>query len=182
MNPRFQIHVQIDDDYLPLFDGTDGLAQNTLVAAARTTLEAHDLEHGTATIVVTSDEEIQTLNRSFLGIDAPTDVLSFPTQNHHDPELPHSHEAALDLPPELAREQVAYLGDLLIALPYVKKQAAQHSRPLREELSLLVVHGTLHLLGYDHVTAEEEQEMWTTQADILAKLGMVVPVESHANE
>lgn len=177
MSQRFQVHVQIDDDYLSHFDGTDGLAQNTLSAAALATLEAHDLDHGIVTIVITTNAAIQELNHTFLGVDAPTDVLSFPAQT--DPAAPN---IPTDLPPDLAQEQAAYLGDLLIALPYVEKQAARHLRPLREELSLLVVHGTLHLLGYDHLTAEDEQEMWTTQADILAQLGMVVPVESHAHE
>lgn len=192
MSQRFQIHVQIDDEYLVLFDGTDGLTQNTLSAAALATLGAHDLDNGTVTIVVTSNDEIQRFNHSFLGIDEPTDVLSFPAHEHSHSEHSHSIHSSdeaspvlntlLDLPAELAHQQATYLGDLLIALPYTRNQAARHLRPLREELSLLVVHGTLHLLGYDHLTADEEREMWTTQADILAKLGMVVPVESHADE
>lgn len=178
MSQQYQINVQIDDEYLEYFDGRANLTQNTLSAAAIATLKDHAIERGIITIVLTHDDEVQTLNRSFLGIDSPTDVLSFPSRNQPQADAPHENPNQFVLPPELAAEQAAYLGDLVIALPYTEKQAVQHQRTLTEEISLLVVHGTLHLLGYDHLTVEEEREMWKTQAEILGTLGMVVPVES----
>jgi probable rRNA maturation factor len=63
-----------------------------------------------------------------------------------------------------------YLGDIVIACPYAARQAAALDRTLREELRLLVVHGVLHLLGYDHASAEEEAAMWARQRAILARL------------
>lgn len=185
MSQQYQINVQIDDEYLEYFDGRANLTQNTLSAAAIATLKSDTIERGIITIVLTNDDEVQALNRAFLGVDSPTDVLSFPSQNKPQDELnaddPHTSPKQLVLPPELAVEQAAYLGDLVIALPYTKKQADQQQRTLTEEISLLVVHGTLHLLGYDHLTVEEEREMWKTQAEILGTLGMVVPVESRAD-
>lgn len=191
MSQSYQVNVQVDDEFIEQLsgatsEGDSGVTQNTLRVAAVATLKMHDLGHGMMTIVLTGDAEVQALNLSFLGIDAPTDVLSFPNHNSPaEPSLPDSprgHAEPVDLPPELAAEQEAYLGDLVIALPYARKQAVQHQRTLAEELSLLVVHGTLHLLGYDHVTVEEENEMWATQADVLGSLGMVVPVESRSYE
>lgn len=195
MSQLYQVDVQVDDEFIEqLSGGTDlqegagqesGLSQNSVRVAAIATLKAHDLEQGTMTIVLANDAEVQALNLSFLGIDAPTDVLSFPSFDHSPLETPtedKSYNAPRDLPPELEAEQAAYLGDLVIAFPYASKQAVQHQRTLAEELSLLVVHGTLHLLGYDHVTVEEENEMWAVQADILGTLGMVVPVESRVVE
>lgn len=187
MSQNYQINVQVDDEFIDQLNGSQlsddgkegGLTQNTLSIAAIATLKEHDLAQGTMTIVLAEDAEVQSLNLTYLGIDAPTDVLSFPSQDDsmQDPNM-QAPNMPLELPPELAAEQAAYLGDLVIAFPYSKKQAEQNQRTLAEELSLLVVHGTLHLLGYDHVTVKEEQEMWSVQADILASLGMVVPVES----
>ena len=64
----------------------------------------------------------------------------------------------------------AYLGDIVIALPFTRRQAAALNRPLIDELRLLAVHGVLHLLGYDHAEPEEEAVMWAKQDAILAGL------------
>jgi probable rRNA maturation factor len=67
-------------------------------------------------------------------------------------------------------ETASYLGDILIALPYVRRQAAGLGRELKSELRLLAVHGTLHLLGYGHAEPEEEAIMWARQDAILAQV------------
>jgi probable rRNA maturation factor len=92
--------------------------------------------------------------------------LSFPSQSE-DP----TNDAALTLPPELAAELENYLGDLVIAYPYTADQAAHYQNSVPSELRLLAVHGTLHLLGYDHATPEEEATMWAAQEAALAPLG-----------
>ena len=117
------------------------------------------------TIVVTDDESVQELNREYRGVDAPTDVLSFAAQESV-PDGP-----ALILPPELAAEMASYLGDLLLAYPYTERQAARYGRSVAAELRLLVVHGVLHLLGYDHATPEQEDVMWALQEAVLAPFG-----------
>ena len=126
-------------------------AQMTLDhAGASTTLSANaDL-----TIVLTDDAQLHELNRDYLGVDAPTDVLSFPA-DEEDPET-----------------GVRYLGDILISIPRAKKQAKAAGHPLEAEVQLLVVHGTLHLLGHDHAKVREKARMWKAQAEVMSKLGL----------
>ncbi len=118
------------------------------------------LEHQAAsldcelTIVLTTDARLKELNRDYLGIDAPTDVLSFPA-SETDPET-----------------GARYIGDILISIPRAQSQATAAGHPLESEVQLLVVHGVLHLLGHDHAEAQEKTRMWKAQADILAQLGL----------
>jgi probable rRNA maturation factor len=107
------------------------------------------------TLVVTDDAQVQSLNRDFLGIDEPTDVLSFP-----------SGESAPD--PDTGE---IYLGDIIISYPRAQAQAEAGGHPIQQELQLLVVHGVLHLLGYDHAEEEEKAEMWAAQEAVLIRLG-----------
>jgi len=105
-------------------------------------------------IVLTDDVRLQQLNREYLGIDAPTDVLSFPA-SETDPET-----------------GARYIGDILISLSQAQAQANTAGHPLESEVQLLVVHGVLHLLGHDHAEAEKKARMWKAQAEILANLGL----------
>lgn len=68
--------------------------------------------------------------------------------------------------------ELPYLGDLIVAYPYTARHAAEAGHALADEFTLLVVHGTLHLLGYDHDTAENQDRMWAKQAELLAALGV----------
>lgn len=106
------------------------------------------------TIVLTDDAQLQELNRDYLGLDAPTDVLSFPA-SESDPET-----------------GAPYLGDILISIPRAKIQAQAAGHRLEEEVQLLVVHGVLHLLGHDHAGAADKARMWAAQAGVLARLGL----------
>ena len=105
-------------------------------------------------LLVEDDLHLQKLNREFLGIDAPTDVLSFPA-GHLDPDTGR-----------------VYLGDVIISLPTANKQATLAGHSLEAELSLLVVHGVLHLLGYDHDDPEGKTKMWSAQSQILEMVGV----------
>lgn len=124
-----------------------------LERAALTTLTNQDVQ-GDISIVLTDDSQLQQLNRDFLGIDAPTDVLSFP---------------ASETDPETGRR---YLGDILISVPRADEQAGATGHALEEEVQLLIVHGTLHLLGHDHAEAEDKTKMWAAQAEVLARIGL----------
>jgi len=115
------------------------------------TLESPDAE---LSIVLTDDARLQELNRDYLGIDAPTDVLSFPA-SETDPQT-----------------GARYLGDILISIPRAQAQAEAGGHPLEAEVQLLVVHGVLHLLGHDHAQARQRARMWKAQAEILARLGL----------
>jgi probable rRNA maturation factor len=156
------IELQIDDEYVALVDGPG------LEAVVSATLERHRgvlSDAAELTLVVTGDEAVQVLNREFRGINAPTDVLSFAAQE--------SLESAPDLvlPPELAAEMDRHLGDVVIAYPYAERQAQQFGNSIAAELRLLAIHGTLHLLGFEHATPDEEEVMWAEQEAILAPLG-----------
>ncbi|MBK6794860.1 MAG: rRNA maturation RNase YbeY [Anaerolineales bacterium] len=110
--------------------------------------------HADMTIVLTDDRQLHELNLDYLGVDAPTDVLSFPA-GEVDPET-----------------EELYLGDIAISIPRAAQQAQTGGHPVEAEAQLLVVHGTLHLLGYDHSTEEEKAVMWAEQARVLEKLGL----------
>ena len=114
----------------------------------------HQRADGDITLVLTGDSQLHKLNRDYLGVDAPTDVLSFPA-SESDPETGE-----------------AYLGDIILSLPRADKQARAAGHSQADEAQLLVVHGTLHLLGHDHATAREKAKMWKAQGEILNRLGL----------
>ncbi len=146
---EFSVEIQNEADY--------EIDEARLRQAALTVLAAHDIQPGSEmTVAITDNEAVAALNLRFRGVDAPTDVLSFPMND--------------DMPGE-----VRYLGDLAIAYPYASAQAAREGHALSDSLALLVVHGTLHILGYDHDTPERKAEMWGAQAAALVRLG--IPVE-----
>ena len=126
-----------------------------LERAARLTLDASaapaDVD---LTIVLTDDAQLHELNRDYLGLDAPTDVLSFPA-SEPDPET-----------------GATYLGDILISIQRAKIQAQAAGHRLEDEVQLLVVHGVLHLLGHDHAEVGDKARMWAAQAGVLARLGL----------
>lgn len=103
-------------------------------------------------IVLTDDARLQQLNRDYLGIDSPTDVLSFP---------------ATETDPETGTQ---YIGDILISIPRARAQAEAAGHSLEAEVQLLVVHGVLHLLGHDHAETEDKARMWKAQAEVLEQL------------
>jgi probable rRNA maturation factor len=118
------------------------------------------IAEGTAlAILVTDDDEVRAMNRQFLGIDEPTDVLSFPDESD-------------DFVQGMADQEL--LGDIAIALPLASRQAAAIGHPLDAEVAHLLVHGILHLCGYDHVTsAEDEARMRSREEHYLGDLGAV---------
>ncbi len=152
------ITIEVPESYRPLVD-------IELLQQAIGCVLAAERAEGDLTVKITDDDEVAALNQQFLGKEGPTDVLSFPAGPDDD---------AFVLPPDEAR--TPYLGDILIALPYTQRQAPRAGRSLRDELTLLAVHGALHLLGYDHATPEEKREMWARQNAILSGLG-IPPLE-----
>lgn len=146
----FVVEVQVEQGVVE-----NGLAAVALTAA-ETALQSQAAPPGAAlTVLLSTDEQLQRLNREFVGVDAPTDVLSFP--------------AGAAMP-----EMETYLGDIAISLPRAASQAQEAGHSLVAELQLLVVHGVLHLLGYDHGDAEEKAAMWAAQAVTLRQLGATI--------
>ena len=111
-------------------------------------------EGADVTIVLTDDSQLHALNKEYLMVDAPTDVLSFPS-DQTDPETGSR-----------------YLGDILISVERAAAQATAAGHATEAEVQLLVVHGVLHLCGHDHAELEEKSRMWQAQAEILSKLGL----------
>jgi probable rRNA maturation factor len=105
-------------------------------------------------IAIKSDRALRKLNKQYREIDSSTDVLSFPA-DEIDPET-----------------NLRLLGDVIIAFPVVRQQAEDANVPVEQELQLLVVHGLLHLLGYDHEIDSDKDKMWTIQRAILRLLSI----------
>lgn len=143
------IEIEIDPKFLDLIQVSELQAvADKVLAITETSLES---EIG---LQIIQDEQMQQLNLEYMGVDAPTDVLSFP------------------VPFENPDTGNPFLGDILISYPTAARQAQAAGHPLEEEISLLLVHGILHLLGYDHLTPEEKAAMWEIQDTILAALNI----------
>ncbi len=148
------LHVQVEEPFAANVssDWLRSIAQKVLAAS-----EAERQGPVALTLLVTDDETVRALHRAYLGVDAPTDVLSFGGES---PDFV--------APPDAEH----YLGDVVISYPRAQEQASAAGHPVEAELALLVVHGVLHLLGYDHVRPEDKAVMWKRQTDILARLGL----------
>lgn len=129
-----------------------------IVRAVEATLSRHVLDEPCEVVVVISDDTaLEDLNRRFRGVPRPTDVLAFPNDTRGPfaggpSGFPH------------------YLGDVVISLERARAQAEAVGGSLEDELSVLTVHGVLHLLGYDHETAQQKEQMWAIQSEILRSL------------
>jgi len=159
-----QIDIQVDDSISAQFESS-GIDLAGIAIAVKATLRRHALDEGVVSVLITDDVQMQTFNRDYRGVDAPTDVLSFPQQA----EPASTGDVAM--PAELAQALSRQLGDLVVALPYTQRQAQRYGTSIDSEMRLLSVHGTLHLLGYDHATPQEKAVMWRVQDEILAELG-----------
>ncbi|AWM88792.1 rRNA maturation RNase YbeY [Microvirga sp. 17 mud 1-3] len=138
----------------------EALAQRAAEAAAAVADGAEeDLE---VSVMLTDDESIRTLNRQWRGKDKPTNVLSFPA-----PEQP-------------GLEGPRHLGDIALAYETLVREAEEESKPLADHFAHLVVHGVLHLLGYDHETDEEADVMEALEVKALAGLGIADPYRDMA--
>ena len=113
------------------------------------------------TMLLVSDEEMSSYNKRFLDRDGPTDVLAFPVEDLTPGVVP---DVDINGPPLL-------LGDIIIAPSYISRQASEMGVTFEDELSLMVVHGILHLLGYDHQNDEEAEAMEQRERELLAKVG-----------
>ena len=100
-------------------------------------------------ITLTDDHGIQQLNNQYLGIDRPTDVLSF-----------EAHEFDPDT-------ETTYLGDIIISYEKAQRQAERANHSFKTEILLLTMHGLLHIMGFDHNDQASKDEMWQLQADLL---------------
>lgn len=116
-------------------------------------------------LTITTDEGIRELNQRFRGVDAATDVLSFPLLEYTRPEEPRER---FPLPPG----EPLSLGDIVVSYPRAVEQAEAYGHSLERELAFLVVHGAMHLLGYDHEDPADERQMRREEETVLARLNL----------
>lgn len=128
--------------------------QDILEKAIRVTLKTHDKNEVDLTLQITDDETIRHLNQTYRGINKTTDVLAF----NHDFMNPETNRL--------------YLGDIIISIDQARLQAADNNHNINKECALLTIHGTLHLLGYDHSDKKEKDRMWEVQDKILGELNI----------
>jgi len=142
------------------------LEEGWLQRIALRTLEAEGIaspaEMG---LVITDSKTIQKLNRTYRGEDQPTDVLAF----HMTPDTSQESELRFVGPPD----GVHHLGEVVISYPQAVRQAQEQGHGVTQELALLIIHGILHLLGYDHELPEEEQQMKARENEILKRLDLI---------
>lgn len=155
-----QLTTEIEND--------DSLDVADLQLAAQMVLAQRNIpQPASLSLILDDDDTLQALNAQYRGKDVPTDVLSFPAE-----PMP---EDMLD------PEDGQYLGDILISVPYVQRRLAQpeFEHSLQDEMTLLVVHGTLHLLGFDHNTIDEQITMWKAQDAALNALGVHMDIPDY---
>lgn len=120
---------------------------------------------------VVSADEIRQINAEQREMDKVTDVLSFPMLDFPYPLAQETFdmEAATAINPESGN---VFLGDIVLCHDRAVEQAAEYGHSLQREIAFLIVHSILHLLGYDHMTEQEEKEMFGKQEEILQLLGI----------
>jgi len=146
--PRHDILITIDEPY------HQHVAPSTLERIARAALAAEGIPGCELGILVTDDATIHDLNRRYAGEDRPTDVLSFSLREGEEFVSP---------------DDTLRLGEVIISLDTAMRQAEEAGRGLEAEVAHLLVHGILHLLGYDHAEPDEEREMRGREEAILRR-------------
>ena len=133
------------------------VAPGDLERVARTALEAEGVPSAELGILITDDATVHDLNRRYADEDKPTDVLSFSLREGEEFVSPDDTER---------------LGEVIISLDTAKRQAEEAGRALEAEVAHLLVHGILHLLGYDHAEPDEERAMQARERELLAGTGV----------
>jgi probable rRNA maturation factor len=155
LEPEINISIKRNMD-LPI-------EKNWLEKIARRVLEAENITSSAEMgLLVTDSKTIQKLNRIYRGEDKPTDVLAFEMTSgmNQEPELQFVS----------APDGIKHLGEVVISYPQAEKQAQEQGHGVTRELALLIVHGILHLLGYDHGVPEDEQKMRDKENKVLSML------------
>jgi probable rRNA maturation factor len=153
--PHIDIQVQS-----PLWKAQP-LAEQTVRDAVTAAASALSTEGGEVSILLTNDSAIAKLNRDWRGIDKPTNVLSFPASGHH------------------AAEGERLLGDIVFAYETLERECNDEDRIFLHHLAHLSVHGFLHLIGYDHKSDAQAEEMEGLERKIMTRMKLPDPYISH---
>tara|TARA_R100000656_G_scaffold43761_5_gene36130 strand:+ start:247 stop:714 length:468 start_codon:yes stop_codon:yes gene_type:complete len=126
-------------------------------------LQSQDIENTEVSIYIVDEDEGQELNSQYRGRDYPTNVLSFPA----------------DIPEEVG---TPLLGDLVVCAPVVEREAQEQNKALAAHWAHMLVHGTLHLIGFDHIDDGEAEEMESLETQIITGLGYPAPYQDITEE
>ena len=114
--------------------------------------------HRLAVVMLSNDQSVQELNKTYRGKDKPTNVLSFPsTENFHETTQ--------------KQKEPVHVGDIILAYETVINEAKRDKKPIKQHFSHLVIHGVLHLLGYDHENETQAQVMEALESELMNQLG-----------
>ncbi len=146
---RIEVFNQLDEEIKEL---------DTVLKVLESAVVKEKLEDVTFNLIIVDNAYIHELNKNYRGIDRETDVITFALED----------EDSLVMPEEVERN----LGDIYISIDKARSQAEEYGHGLLRELSFLAVHGFYHLLGYDHMTEEEEKVMFKKQEEVLEEYGI----------
>ncbi|ASS71921.1 MULTISPECIES: rRNA maturation RNase YbeY [Bacillus] len=150
---------------IDIIDETESVAEEMLKEVEKLLQFAAEREgvqdQAEVSVTIVTNDEIQQINKEYRGKDTPTDVISFALEEEGEGEV---EIVGAEMPP--------VLGDIIISADRTKEQAEEYGHSFLRELGFLAVHGFLHLLGYDHMTKEQEEEMFTKQKDLLDNYGL----------
>ncbi len=148
---KLELDIQIESPNLNIPQESD------LIKIVEQVLSFNNINTAALCIRIVTDQEIQDLNKNYRDKDKPTNVLSFP----------------FDAPPEFNENN--YLGDIIVAADVVEHEAVDNNKPIFDHWTHMVIHGVLHLLGYDHIDNDEAEEMEGLEVEILKKLNINNP-------
>lgn len=145
---KIEVFVQIDEEVKEL---------ETVEKVLYSAMEKEKLENTSFNLIIVNNEYIHELNRTYRKIDRETDVITFALEDEDTIVLPNDERI---------------LGDIYISIDRARSQAIDYGHSFLRELSFLAVHGFYHLLGYDHMTEEEEKVMFGKQEEVLEAYGI----------
>lgn len=155
-DPHLSLALQVPfDPWQDVLPEVEDLCEKALTSVSS---QMEDTKSAEVCVVFASDAEVQTLNRTFRGKDKPTNVLSFPADE--DEAIPGEEPS---------------LGDIVLALETVSREAQDQAKTMDDHVSHLVVHGILHLLGYDHENERDAGQMEDLERKILGQMGISDP-------
>lgn len=158
--PSPLINVVIEDT---LWQTMLGNPEDAATDTARRVLASSDYPLAEVTILLTDDQQIESLNASFRGLNKPTNVLSFPFEDHPGGET--------------EQDSGTYLGDLALASGVVRREAIDQAKSTSDHFNHMIVHGLLHLLGYDHEDDESAEAMEALEIHLLSEMQIANPYE-----
>ena len=148
MNNNIEIFVQVDEDIKEL---------ETVKKVLDLAIKKENLKNVSFNLIIVDNKYIHELNRTYRDIDRETDVITFALEDEDSIIIPDNERI---------------LGDIYISIDKARSQAEEYGHSLLRELSFLAVHGFYHLLGYDHMTKEDEEVMFKKQEEVLEEYGI----------